>query len=157
MVSMTNQEDLQGMVNRTAESAGEYAGIFADPEPDPNAEPKCCGDCPDCECPTCWNCGPFSGFNDSDDNDEREPADPLEIKWEYSQGGGDLILTKITLVTGTGGPHIEIVTNHSHTEAVGYWAGCEPAHAYIAQEMGERIWDYFEELDPVAMGIAVRR
>ena len=143
---MTNQEDLQGMVNQTAASAGEYAGIFADITDDEN----CCADCPRCDCAPCPNCG-------GGDGDERENLDPLEVKWEYSQVSNGLMLSTITLVASTGGPHIEIVLTSGRTEAVGYWGGCTPAHSYIAQDIGRRMWDYFEELDPVALGVGVNR
>ena len=72
--------------------------------------------------------------------------DVLEIKREQSLSDGKWQTSFYTLVTGTGGPHVEFNTNH--LIAV-YWGGGVQEYTTLSQKAMatiDRIADYLDEL-----------
>ncbi len=77
-------------------------------------------------------------INESDD--VIEEIDPLDVKLTVDLLGR---VSEIYVVTGTGGPHLEIETHTSRV--IGYW-GKEEIWRRIDDEKADRLWNYYKQL-----------
>ena len=79
-----------------------------------------------------------------DDDVDRFIEDEMEYILEIQSIKSGDTLTGVILVTGTGGPHIEVNTRDK--TVYGFW-GSNQAEAMIYSESANTINDFFEQMD----------